>query len=155
MFSTQFSLRRRSFLKIAAGGIGVLLTGCGGSSGGGTRGDQNTVIDEISVAPPQILLQPSGQTVGLGESATFEVNVSGDAPLTYQWRRDDVDIPGAVETIYITPSLTLQENGSAYTVLVLNSAGTVQSNVATLNISTLNLTVDSTFASADLLSISL
>jgi len=142
-------------LKVTGGVIGVLLTGCGGSSGGSTRGGQNSAPDDTSTAPPQILLHPSGQTIGLGGSATFEVDASGDSPLIYQWRRDGVDIPGAVQAMYVTPSLTLQENGSAYTVLVQNSAGIVQSNAAILNISTLNLTVDSTFASADSLSISL
>jgi PKD repeat protein len=34
---------------------------------------------------PVITMQPVSQTVSVGQTATFTVSATGDAPLTYQW----------------------------------------------------------------------
>src|SRR5207253_468436 len=45
--------------------------------------------------PPAITLQPQGQTVVQGDTATFSVAATGTGPLSYQWRFNDADIGGA------------------------------------------------------------
>jgi hypothetical protein len=53
------------------------------------------------------------------------------ANLTYQWKKDDVDIDGAVDSTYTIPSAQSSDAGS-YTVVVSNNDGDVTSNAATL-----------------------
>src|SRR5262249_3450899 len=78
---------------------------------------------------PSIAAQPAGQSPPVGGSATFPA--TGDAPLSYQWIKDDVAIPGAT-----TATLTLNNVQAAdvatYTVTVTNNIGSVTSNGAAL-----------------------
>lgn len=142
----EVDFARRSFLQ-AAGAFGILLTGCGGGSGG--SGLTNAI--KIRTAAPEITLQPSSQAVSPGESATFEVGVSSLSPITYQWQRDGVDISGATKAIYATPPLTLQDSGDSYEVLVSSNAGSIQSATVTVNVTASGITVDSTFVTVDAL----
>jgi len=61
------------------------------------------------------------------------VGVSGTGPLSYQWRRNGIALPGATNA-----SLTLNGLGrsdtAGYSVLVMNAAGAVASAVATLTV---------------------
>ena len=47
------------------------------------------------IIQPTITTQPESQTVSVGASVTFSVVASGTAPLSYQWRKDNINIPGA------------------------------------------------------------
>ena len=62
-------------------------------------------------------------TVTTPASATFSVTASGMTPLTYQWQKNGVDIPGAMGSTYPTPPTTLADSGSQFRVRVSNSAG--------------------------------
>ncbi|MFA7335085.1 MAG: hypothetical protein WC130_12460, partial [Kiritimatiellia bacterium] len=44
---------------------------------------------------PAVKIQPANQTVSVGALATFSVTATGDATLTYQWRKNGADIAGA------------------------------------------------------------
>src|SRR5580704_4399513 len=44
---------------------------------------------------PQIIMQPSSQTVTAGQSATFTVVATGSPTLTYQWQKNGANIAGA------------------------------------------------------------
>ncbi|MFA7335110.1 MAG: hypothetical protein WC130_12585, partial [Kiritimatiellia bacterium] len=44
---------------------------------------------------PAVKVQPANQTVSVGALATFSVTATGDATLTYQWRKNGADIAGA------------------------------------------------------------
>lgn len=46
---------------------------------------------------PEIMSQPSGQSLNTGETATFSVSVSGNN-LSYQWQKSEEDIPGATSS---------------------------------------------------------
>ena len=83
---------------------------------------------------PTITMPPADRTVAVGGSATFTVVATGTAPVSYQWRRDGVDIPGAIGTGYTLPSTTLNDSGAVLTVEVQNPAGTVTSAGATLTV---------------------
>jgi hypothetical protein len=71
--------------------------------------------------PPVITLQPVGNDqLYEGDFYTLTVEASGSYPRSYQWRKDDVEIPGAT-----SPSLTLSDlqtgaggDGGVYTVVV-------------------------------------
>ena len=47
------------------------------------------------LTPPAITAQPQNQTVIAGAAADFSISVSGTAPLSYQWRFNGTNIPGA------------------------------------------------------------
>jgi hypothetical protein len=83
--------------------------------------------------PPSILTQPTNVTVAKGETATFSVNAIGAKPLTYQWQRGGVNVPGATAT-----NLTVNDAGTAnfgiYSVVITNSLGSVTSQNANLTV---------------------
>lgn len=86
-------------------------------------------------AAPTITGQPAGVTVTSGTTTTFTVVAIGNAPLSYQWRRDGADLPGATSMTYSIPSTTAVHAGN-YTVAVTNPAGTTISSTATLTVNT-------------------
>jgi hypothetical protein len=100
--------------------LSLLLAGCGGSSMG---------------TAPSITTQPASQTVAVGQTATFSVVATGTAPLHYQWQEGTTAISGATEPSYTTPAAVVSDNGSQFTVIVSNSAGSTTSNAATLTVS--------------------
>ena len=63
----------------------------------------------------------------------FEVSATGQA-LSYQWLRDGTPIPGATEASYALSSVTLSDDGAEFSVVVTNVAGSVTSQVATLQV---------------------
>ena len=78
--------------------------------------------------------QPRSQTVLAGQSASFAVGVAGASPITYQWRKNGVDIAGADDFTYLTPPATLADNGSLYTVRVCNDVVCLTSSPALLTV---------------------
>jgi beta-galactosidase len=103
-----------------------LLGGCSGSSSTGAP---------IAVRP-SITVQPVSATVVAGQAARFSVNAAGSLPLSYQWRRSGANIAGATLNNYATAATTSAESGSAFTVLVSNSLGSVTSAAAILTVHT-------------------
>jgi sugar lactone lactonase YvrE len=93
-----------------------------------------TVTPTPTPVAPSITTQPANKTVGLGQTATFSVKASGTAPLSYQWQKNGVDIPGATQSTYTTPPATAADNGSLFRVIVSNIAGSVTSNQKTLTV---------------------
>jgi hypothetical protein len=83
---------------------------------------------------PVITGQPVSQTVGIGQTATFFVGVSGQAPLSFQWKKNGVSIPGANSAIYTTPPATINDDGATYKVGIQNGYGGVTSNIVTLSV---------------------
>jgi hypothetical protein len=81
---------------------------------------------------PSIVTQPTNQTVLAGQSASFSVEAAGPG-LTYQWRFNEVDLPGAITNAYVIASADLTNEG-AYTVVVTNVLGAATSEVATLTV---------------------
>ena len=84
------------------------------------------------VGVPEITTQPEDQIESAGDTATFSVVATGNAPLTYQWYLNGVEISGATSADYTTPTLTLGMNEDEYYVVVTNDLGEVQSSTATL-----------------------
>jgi pectate lyase len=85
---------------------------------------------------PSITLQPISQTVNAGANVSFTVAAAGTSPLTYQWYKNSVAIPGATALTY---ALTNVQTGAAglYSVMVSNNLGHVLSMPATLTVNLL------------------
>jgi hypothetical protein len=94
--------------------------------------------------PPAITTQPSDRQVQIGETALFNVTATGPGPLTFEWRKNGVPIPGDVSTFYAVNSLaqnstlsvlnTSAQSAGVYSVVVRNANGSVTSRGATLTV---------------------
>ena len=82
---------------------------------------------------PVIIQKPQSQVVDGGEKVAFEVSVSGAAPLSYQWDKNGIIIPGADSSVYIIENATLSDVGE-YKVIATNAHGSVTSDIATLTV---------------------
>lgn len=80
-----------------------------------------------SLGAPIITLQPSPQSVLVGETFTLRVEAAGSPTLTYQWLRvgegGSSPIPGATQASYVVSGATAIDQG-AYAVRVSNDLGT-------------------------------
>ena len=81
--------------------------------------------------PPEIISQPTNQTVVLGDTATFNVSASGAPPLNYQWSFDGVNIANATNLSLTLTNVQLPQAGN-YSVLVTNLYGFAASSNAVL-----------------------
>jgi hypothetical protein len=90
-----------------------------------------TVSDPVG---PSITSQPASVTVLIGQSTTFFVLANGTAPITYQWFKDGVAIPGATANAYTIASPAAADNGSRYKVTVTNGTSSVTSSEAVLTV---------------------
>jgi hypothetical protein len=87
----------------------------------------------VPATPPGISTQPQNTSVYPGQDAEFAVAATGSAPLLFQWRFNDVNIPGATNSSY-TRFDVQPENVGNYSVLVANPAGSLVSSNAMLTL---------------------
>ena len=87
------------------------------------------------VLAPAITTQPQALFITEGQTATFRVTATSTAPLTYQWYRGGIALPGQTGDSYTTANVSTSLNGSIYTAQVRNLAGTVTSEPAVLTVS--------------------
>lgn len=80
-----------------------------------------------------ITQQPMSQSVCEGGPVTFDVTAGGTPPLSYQWRKDGGDIPGATNASLTIDQVTAADAG-VYDVVVTNTCGEVTSDPARLTI---------------------
>jgi hypothetical protein len=83
---------------------------------------------------PAFAIQPSSQTITLGQSATFSVMVTGTTPFTYQWQKNNAKISGATTSTYTTPATVSGDTGATFRVIVTNPVTSITSNSATLTV---------------------
>lgn len=86
-------------------------------------------------SPPSISTQPISQTVSAGTPTSFAVVAFGTAPLTYQWRKNGVNIPGAIAATFSLPSVQTSDVAN-YSVVISNSVSSVTSSDASLSLTT-------------------
>jgi hypothetical protein len=82
---------------------------------------------------PAISTPPQSQTVLAGQPLLFSVTATGTAPLSYQWRLNGTDLPGATLSSYSIAAAQTNHAGS-YVVTVTNSAGAVTSAPGVLTV---------------------
>ena len=83
---------------------------------------------------PAIVTQPADQTVAQAQPASFSITASGDAPLSYQWQRNQVNIAGATSPTLTIPSTTFADNDAKFRCVVTNGLGSMPSSEATLTV---------------------
>ncbi len=124
----------------SAGAYWVKIT----NSHGQARSEYATIT--VDLGYPVISGQPLSKTVEVGETATFKVLATAMSAMTYQWRKDDVDIPGATADTFVTGATILEDTGTTYSVKVVNAHGEALSKHATLSVS---LLLNGTFEKTD------
>ncbi|HWA28885.1 MAG TPA: immunoglobulin domain-containing protein [Lacunisphaera sp.] len=80
---------------------------------------------------PTINTQPLGGWKAVGDKHTFTVNASGPLPLSYQWRKNGINISGATSSTLTLANLQLTSAG-VYDVVVSNHVGGSTSSGAEL-----------------------
>jgi Concanavalin A-like lectin/glucanases superfamily/Immunoglobulin domain/Immunoglobulin I-set domain len=89
------------------------------------------VTGKATQVPVTITKQPSGTETLEGTRLALTATATGSQPLTYQWQRNNQDIPGAVRSTYSIASLTVGDSGS-YHLVVKQGGTTVTSSDATV-----------------------
>ncbi len=90
---------------------------------------------------PYFITQPEGVSAHVGASVTLSAVVGGDGPFTYQWRRNNVAVPGATAASYTFTARVAESNGlfpdaGVYVLHVTNATPTTaQSQPAGIHIS--------------------
>jgi alpha-tubulin suppressor-like RCC1 family protein len=87
----------------------------------------------VTNSAPYILSQPTDWSGFVGYGATFSIAARGSLPLTYQWRFNGTDIPGATKASLTLNNLSLGQAGY-YHVVVSNPFGHVISAKAFLTV---------------------
>ena len=95
-------------------------------------GNQSTGSVFRIVPGPQFATQPATQTVYSNANVVLNASVTGIAPLSYQWRRNGVDIPGATTSSLTFASAQVSDSGS-YSLVVTNGFASSNST-AVLNV---------------------
>lgn len=115
-----------------AAAVSVLVTACGG--GGSEMADGNARVGKASAGvAPSITTQPANASVLTDGTTVFTVVASGDN-LSYQWRKNGVDIAGATSASYQTPPASYVDQGAQFSVVVTNADGSVTSAAAQLTL---------------------
>jgi alpha-tubulin suppressor-like RCC1 family protein len=92
-----------------------------------------TILDlgAAFATPPGILDQPADCRTVAGGTASFFVAAKGNVPLTYQWRFNGSDIPGATDPLLTLSNVQLTQTGQ-YSVGISNALGFATSSNALL-----------------------
>ena len=90
-------------------------------------------IDFLLPLPPEITLQPISRVITLGNPLALDVGVTGTQPLSFQWMRDGVPLPGRTNQSLLISAVAALDAGD-YTVQITNAAGSVISEEAAVTI---------------------
>ena len=103
----------------------------------GDKFGQTRVVTLAVVTPPEIISQPTNQTLLEGMTATFSVQAAPNALISYQWQDNGLTLKeqGSYSGI-TTPTLTVSNVSGAstgnYSVILSNAAGVLKSSNAVL-----------------------
>lgn len=134
----------------APGAYTVTIKGTGVNSG--AQGYALVVTGDITTTActaPFVSADPASASRCVGDSASFSVTASGSATLSYQWRKNTANIPGANNSTYTIPAVSAGDAGS-YDCVVSNSCGSDTSAAATLSVTVGDLDGDGEIALSDL-----
>lgn len=82
---------------------------------------------------PTIAAHPQPVTASVGGNAVFSVVANGPS-LSYQWKKNGINVPGATHDTISLVNVQLADNGAVFSCFVSNSFGNVTSNGAALTV---------------------
>jgi Immunoglobulin domain len=92
-------------------------------------GQSNVVLGPL----PMIIAQPQSQTAVAGMDVSFTVTATGTAPLSYQWRKDGLELAGQTTSALALTNVIRAQSG-LYSVVISNAVGKVTSSNALLRV---------------------
>jgi hypothetical protein len=129
--ATSYSYSVGYVTSTAAGRYSVVVSN---SLGSVTSYDANVSVTS-RVTGPTFTTQPQSQGAFTGTRVTFSAAASGSGTISYQWRKNGLDIFGATATSYAIASVQQSDAGS-YSVLATDSNGSTSSSSAVLTVQT-------------------
>jgi alpha-tubulin suppressor-like RCC1 family protein len=123
--ATNALLVLRNVLPEQAGAYAVMVSNAHGSV--------KSTPAVLSLVPLLIKSQPQNQVTFIGATVTFKVEAYSGAPLSYQWRFNGTDLPGATNYTLVVSNLRWGQAG-IYSVKVSNSLGEVTTTDASLGV---------------------
>ena len=97
----------------------------------------NGFVDDGSgqtVTAPVVQLQPQSGVSHVGMSRTFNVQLTGLQPFSFQWKTNSVNVPGATNATFTLSNIPLGLNGAAITCTITNLLGSTNTAAATLTV---------------------
>ena len=123
--ATATSYTRNNITAGDAGNYDVVITG--------TCGILTSAVATLTVnTPPSITIQPAAVNACEGTNASFSVTAVGTG-LTYQWRKNGVNIGGATGSVLTLTGITPLSAGN-YDVIINGTCGNITSNAAALTV---------------------
>ena len=98
---------------------------------GSTTSTAATLTVNAAPVAPAITAPPVAQTVNAGANVTFGVAATGTAPITFQWKKNTVDLPGATQATLTLSGVQFADAGN-YSVVLTNPIGTTVSTPVAL-----------------------
>ncbi|MFN0205503.1 MAG: immunoglobulin domain-containing protein [Planctomycetota bacterium] len=119
-----------TFNPIVVGDAATYDVVCGNLCGSVTS---NSAAVSVFPSAPAITLQPASQNICAGGPVTF--NVTANNAVSFQWRKNTVNIGGATNSSYTDVNVQAGDAGN-YDCVVTNPCGSTTSLAATLGVST-------------------
>jgi len=82
---------------------------------------------------PTFLMELNDQAACKNDSIAFEAKAEGIPSIHYQWQKDDIDIPGDTNSVFIIPNVQSEDEGE-YRCIATNDYGADTSKSASLSI---------------------
>jgi len=94
-----------------------------------------TAVTATVGSGPVINVQPASTSVCQGASSTLTVSSTGTGTITYQWRKNGVNINGANTNTYAINNMSASDTGS-YSVVITDSCSSLTSSIALVSLNT-------------------
>ncbi len=94
------------------------------------NGDSTTTVSFVPLRPT-IAPQPTSVTLLTGTNVTFSSGASGRQPISYQWKKDGISVPGKTDGSLVLTNIQ-RTNTGIYTLIASNSFGVTDSIPASL-----------------------
>lgn len=134
--ATNASLNLGNLTTLQAGNYSVIV-----SNPSGLTASSNALLSVHAPVAPGFSQHPQGLTALEGREVVFQGAATGSLPISYQWRRDGIDLPGATNTTLVFPNAASSQIG-AYTLVASNAFGFNISSNAPLVLLTLGEALD-------------
>jgi hypothetical protein len=83
--------------------------------------------------PPLVTGEPANEIGIAGDNVSFSASIAGSLPITYQWQKNGVNIPGATSAT-LTLSNVYYTDGGSFVLWATNAAGFTNTTAATLTV---------------------
>ena len=97
---------------------------------------------DILGGAPAFVVQPTNQTVVVGQSAVFTAQAQSSQPVSYQWYGGTNALAGQTNASLVLPNVQVAD-ASQYSVTASNALGVVSSAVATLAVQAISVAISS------------